>query len=402
VIDQYDCRWRLDQHLRFIPPLAPITARKQSCPVASMPVWIELFLSKAGTPFQPEDAGETIMYRSARNGLGMLFVALAMALLSMFFSPTSVFGQDASSERLRALLKDVPQLPVEQIELKVNPPMRLEGISAVTADRRGNIYLIHRPENGDPIVVLDANGNFLRSWGKGMFTIPHGIRIDPDGNVWTLDAHTTMVFKFTPEGKKLLEFAVGDIPERTPAWCSERDIQRDCSVQRDERRDFCGPTDIAFAGNGHFFISDGYCNARVIEYDAMGKKLREWGSFGTGPGQFKLVHSIAIGPQGNVYVADRENGRLQWFDQSGKYLGEWDYGGRFYAVAFGPSGEFYAAIIQRDVSLDAGSNVIRIDLASGKILGKFGVRAHELGMTPDGTLLPATINGQLLLLKPRP
>jgi len=158
------------------------------------------------------------MCRFARNGIGTFFWTCCMVLLPILFSPASVFGQDASSERLRATLKDVPQLPFEQVELKINPPMRLEGLSAVTADRRGNIYLIHRPDNGDPIVVLDAKGNFLRSWGKGMFTIPHGIRIDPDGNVWTLDAHTSMVFKFTPEGKKLLEVAAGDIPEKTPAW----------------------------------------------------------------------------------------------------------------------------------------------------------------------------------------
>jgi len=361
-----------------------------------------LALSGFRNAIQLRDVGETIMHRSAREGMGMLFSARIMVLLSMLFFPASVFAQDASSQRLRALLKDVPQLPIEQIELKVNPPMRLEGISAVTADRRGNIYLLQRPENGDPIVVLDAKGNFLRSWGKGMFTIPHGIRIDPDGNVWTLDAHTSMVLKFTPEGKKLLEFAVGDIPEKTRAWCSERDIpQRFCSVQ-DERRDFCGATDIAFATNGHLFISDGYCNARVIEYDASGKRLREWGSFGTGPGQFKIVHSIAIGPQGNVYVADRENGRLQWFDQSGRYLGEWNYGGQFYAVVFGASGEFYASTRQRDVSRGEQDNVIRIDLGSGKILGKFGVYGHELGMTPDGTLLPASgTRSQLLLLKPR-
>ena len=154
--------------------------------------------------------------------------------------------------------------------------------------------------------------------------------------------------------------------------------------------------------NGHFFISDGYCNARVIEYDASGKKLHEWGSFGAGPGQFELVHSIAIGPEGNVYVADRENGRLQWFDQSGKYLGEWNYGGRFYAVAFGPAGEFYASTQQRDGTRGELDNVVRIDLASGKILGKFGVYGHELGMTQDGTLLPASGGrSQLLLLKPR-
>src|SRR5262245_19240600 len=168
----------------------------------------------------------------------------------------SLLAQHPDSDRLRDLIKAVPQLSVERFELKVNPPLLLESISAVTADKQGNIYVIHRPANGNPIVVLDSKGNLLRSWGKGMFKIPHGIRIDPGGNVWTVDANTSMVFKFTPEGKKLLEISVGNVPDKT--------------------KDFCGATDIAFAKDGHIFTTDGYCNARVIEYDVAGKKVREW------------------------------------------------------------------------------------------------------------------------------
>lgn len=298
----------------------------------------------------------------------------------LIFSMFAVQAPAGDSDQLRALLKDVPQLPVERIELKVNPPLTLDGISAMTSDQRGNIYVIHRPANGDPVVVLDQNGNLIRSWGKGMYKIPHGIRIDPAGNVWTSDANTSMVYKFTPEGKKLLEISVGDIP--------------------DTSREFCGATDTAFAKNGHVFISDGYCNARVIEYDATGKKVHEFGKKGTGPGEFNTVHSIAMGPDGNLYVADRENGRLQKFDQTGKFLGQWKYGGQFYTVAFGPKGELYAATHPKGVPLDNEFNVVKIDLSTGKLLGKFEVRSHELAVMPDGTLLPATRSSQLVLLRP--
>jgi hypothetical protein len=98
-----------------------------------------------------------------------------------------------AASRLRTLLKTVPRLPVELVDLTVTPPRTFEGISAVTADQHGNIYVIHRPAQGDPIVVLDSNGQFIRSWGKGLFITPHGIRIDPAGHVWTVDAHTSMV-----------------------------------------------------------------------------------------------------------------------------------------------------------------------------------------------------------------
>src|SRR5438093_6331817 len=164
----------------------------------------------------------------------------------------SCMAQHSDADRLRDLIQAVPQLPMDRFELTVHPPLPLEGISAVTADKQGNMYVLHRPANGNPVVVLDAKGNLLRSWGKGMFKIPHGIRIDPDGNVWTVDANTSMVYKFTPEGKQLLGISVGDVP--------------------DPSRDFCGATDVAFAQNGHVLVADGYCNARVIEYDAGGRK----------------------------------------------------------------------------------------------------------------------------------
>ena len=304
-----------------------------------------------------------------------------IAALLMFCAAAPLLGQDKDSDHLRSLLGGIPQLPVERIELKVTPPMTFTGISAVRADKRGRFYVIHRPTDGDPIVVLDPKGNFIRSWGKGMFQVPHGIRIDPTGNVWTVDATTSMVYKFTPDGKKLLEIAVGGVPDKS--------------------KEFCGATDVAFAKSGHVFVSDGYCNARVIEYDAAGKKVREWGKHGTGPGEFNVVHAIAIGPQGNLYVADRENGRLQWFDQQGRFRGEWKFGGQFYTVAFSHQGEVYAATHPKGVSLDEEFHVVKIDLASGKLLGKFSVRSHELGIAPDGTLLPATRGNQLVLLKPR-
>jgi DNA-binding beta-propeller fold protein YncE len=300
-----------------------------------------------------------------------------MALCGVLVAVAPAFGRDEDADPLRALLKTVPELAVERIDLKVNPPLALEQISAATTDKRGNIYVLHRTAKGDPIVALDPKGNFLRSWGKGLFTIPHSIRIDPAGNVWTVDAHTSKVYKFTLQGKKLLEISVGKVPD---------------NIQ------FGGATDLAFAEDGHVFVADGYSNARVLEYDAAGKKVREWGKPGSGPGEFKLLHSIAMGPKGRLYVADRENGRIQWFEKSGKFLGEWKYGGRVFAVAFSPSGELYATTHSKDTEF----NVIKIDLANGKVVGKYPVTAHELAVAPDGALLPATLTGQVVLLKPRP
>ena len=289
-----------------------------------------------------------------------------------------LLAQDAAHDRFRAIIKDVPLLAVERIELNVTPP--LEGISAVTADKQGNLYVLHRPPAGDPVVVLDAKGKRLRSWGAGMFQIPHAIRLDPDGNVWTVDAHSSKVYKFTPAGKKLLEISVGGIP--------------------DPDLEFGGATDIAFTRNGKIFVTDGYANARIIEYDAAGHRLNSWGKHGTGPGEFNLVHCIAVGPDDNLYVADRENGRLQWFDQKGKFLGQFEFGGQFYNVACGPNGELYGSIHPKGVSLDTEFNVVKIDRSTGRIAGRFEVRSHELDVAPDGAILPATRSSLLVVYRP--
>jgi DNA-binding beta-propeller fold protein YncE len=214
-----------------------------------------------------------------------------------------------------------------------------------------------------------------------MFTIPHGIRLDPEGNVWTVDAHTSMVYKFAPGGEKLLEINVGGVPD---------------STQR-----FCGATDVAFGPQGRVFVSDGYCNARIIEYDSTGAKVREWGRPGTGPGEFKVAHGIAIGPQGWLYVADRENGRVQWFTLEGKFLGQWQFGGQLLSVAFGPAGEVYVATHPKGVSLDDEFYLVQLDATRGTMVGKVPVRAHEVSVGADGTVYPATRNSELLLVRPR-
>jgi hypothetical protein len=121
----------------------------------------------------------------------------------------------ASQTDLRQLIQRSPELPVQAVGLKAQPPhagWQLGMVSWIAVDRTGLIYLLQRGDKADPIVVIDHEGHVVRSWGKGMYTMPHAIRIDSEGNVWTTDAATSVVYQFSPSGKKLMEIHVGGQP----------------------------------------------------------------------------------------------------------------------------------------------------------------------------------------------
>jgi hypothetical protein len=277
---------------------------------------------------------------------------------------------DAAEQALRALITAAPQLPFEAAPIAVTPPsaaFTLGMVSWVTSASDGTTYLLQRGDKADPVIALDRNGNVLRSWGKGLYVMPHAIRVDRDGNVWTADAASSHVIKFSPEGKVLLDIVVGG----QPSPCANN---------------FCSTTDIAFAANGHVFISDGYANARVLEYSAEGQKLREWGTPGTGPGQFKLLHSIQIDAAGLIYVADRENGRVQRFDQTGKYLGEWKYGKTFGLEADGAFMWLATQPVQQP-NLSPGW-LLKVDTKTGTLVGWVpSTGNHGMDVTTNGELL---------------
>src|SRR5262249_12318817 len=146
-----------------------------------------------------------------------------------------------------------PHLPAEASKMTA-----MGTVSSVALDGHGTIYALQRGDGFDPVLALNAEGKVLRSWGKGMFTVPHSIRIDPEGNIWTVDAGSSVLLKFSPEGKKLQEIVVGETA--TGSGCAFPTL--------------CGTTDVTFAPGGRLFISDGYGNARILEYTAAGKRVR--------------------------------------------------------------------------------------------------------------------------------
>lgn len=290
-------------------------------------------------------------------------------------NPNAVAPEPQASE-FRALIQKSTKLALDASDLKVVPAQNgweTNMVSWVATDRNGLIYLLQRGDKVDPVIVMNREGRVVRSWGKGMYTMPHAIRLDPQGNVWTTDAASSMVTKFSPDGKKLMEISVGGQP--TPC-----------------RNNFCGTTDVAFAPNGHIFIADGYANARILEYMPDGKKVREWGAAGTGPGQFHLPHSIQVDEKGIIYVADRENARIQRFDMQGKFLGAWPNYGKTYGMRVKPGALWISTQMRVDPNGNSGW-LMKLDRQTGKLLGYAAVNGGVHGVD-------ALENGEVIVASP--
>ena len=202
---------------------------------------------------------------------------------------------------------------------KVPPGWSACGMAAVAVDSQDRVYGFSRGEH--PVIVFNTKGEYLCSWGEGMFAFPHAIRADPQDNIWIVDRDHCQVFKFTTRGELLMTIGTKGYRSDTGA-----DNTADRYVYKRVTHPggpFNLPTDVAVTGAGDLFISDGYANCEVHRFSADGKHLYSWGQPGSGPGQFMLPHSVWIDSRGRVLVADRENDRVQVFTQSGDFIAQW-------------------------------------------------------------------------------
>jgi len=178
-------------------------------------------------------------------------------------------------------------------------------VADVAVDSNDNVYVFNR--GAHPMIVFDRNGNFVKSWGEDLFKRAHGVTFGPDGNLWCADDGDHTIRKCTLDGKVLMTLGTAGKPA---AYQSGKPFNR--------------PTKVAFdPKSGDLYISDGYGNARVHKYTSDGKHLLSWGEYGNDPGQFNLVHSVCTDSHGRVYVADRENHRIQIFNTKGEFITQW-------------------------------------------------------------------------------
>ncbi len=270
-------------------------------------------------------------------------------------------------------------------------PWNLIQASSVAVTGRGTVLVLHR--GAHPILEFESDGKFVRSWGDGLISegkvagIPqknwapdrsrysavygpagctscgaHSIRVDPQDNIWVVDAAGHIIYKMSREGKELMRLGTKGVSGTSTST-------------------FNLPTDVAFAPNGDIYVTDGYGGARVMKFSPDGKFLLQWGTRGTGPGQFGLPHNVVVDGQGKVYVTDRDNQRIEVFDPNGKFVTEWKTTGGVSALA-----------MMKEQGIWAGSVLRGFD---GSVLGSLPdvSGAHGAAVDAAGNVFLAQLTG---------
>ena len=187
---------------------------------------------------------------------------------------------------------------------KLPDGMWFDDVSAVAIDSKDNVIIFAR--HAVPVTIFDRNGNLLNSWGAGQFNRPHHVFVAPDDTLFLTDDHMHCVRRFDMEGNLLMTLGR---PNEPSALLSGKPFNR--------------PTAVAMSPKGEIYVSDGYQNCAVHKFSPDGELMLSWGQPGCRPGEFNIVHGIVCDDDGLVYVADRENHRIQVFDCDGKYLESW-------------------------------------------------------------------------------
>lgn len=175
-------------------------------------------------------------------------------------------------------------------------------VPGVAVDSEDNVYVFVRAN--PPVRVYDRDGRLLRTWGEGHLHTAHHLKIDAHGDIWAADIGLHVIRKFSPAGELLQTLGTPGVPG-------------------EDSRHLDQPTDMAVADDGQVFVADGYGNNRIVHFDAQGKFVKAWGSLGTGPDQFSLPHAVVLDSRQRLYVADRNNVRVQVFDPTGRLLESW-------------------------------------------------------------------------------
>ena len=308
--------------------------------------------------------------------------------------------------------------------LKLPEHIHMGEAAGVATNSRGNIFVYTRTGGGNATIgasrtfthggsrlfEFDRTGKFVREIGEGVygFLFAQAVRVDSADNIWVVDRGSNMVIEFSPQGRVLMTLGRKPESEAGPGR-GGRGQNTGAGVPGDN---FNRPSDVAFDSSGNIFVADGFGNARVAKFDRNGRFLKSWGTRGTGPGQFDTAASLATDAQGNVYVADRGNRRIQVFDNDGTFKTQIANIGAPSAICISSGGHpyLYSSNSNDPGNLENGE-IYRLEL-DGKILGRFGSAGKlpkEFGTVnsidcrdPNSLLVGEVLNWrvQKILLKP--
>jgi 6-bladed beta-propeller len=292
----------------------------------------------------------------------------------------------------------VPEIPYDAVDMLQMPDGDYLGEAVgVATNSLGHIFVYTRTgsinvtqgtnrafvRNAARLFEFDGNGQFVRELGQGLygFIFAHTVRVDSEDNIWVVDEGSNMVMKFNPEGRVVMTLGRKPeairIPNPTPQPPAEGEEERPIGVGV-AGDNFNRPTDVAWDAQGNIFVSDGYGNSRVAKFDKNGKFIKSWGSQGSEPGQFRTLHSIAVDAQGNVYVGDRGNRRIQVFDNDGNFKTQFLNAGAPWAICItpGPHQYLYTSNSNGTADFDNGE-IYKMEL-DGTIVGRFGEAGKQL------------------------
>lgn len=249
-------------------------------------------------------------------------------------------------------------------------------VSGVVIDNDGSMIILHRGE--DPLLEFDADGKFVRAFGpRDTWTFAHGLRLDPDGNIWVTDIGTHTVVKMDRQGNHLMTLGTAG---QNGLWDDSKDLHI-----------FDQPNDIAFDSQGNFYIAQGHVRGepRILKFDADANFVTMWGTRGSGNGELAVAHAIEIDDQDRLYVADRENMRVVIYDTAGKVLGEWHYDAMACAIYLHDDGTMYMT-----TGFDGEWAILDGD---GKVVGSLGRPGDGLGEFGEGHYMAVDQGGDVYI-----
>jgi DNA-binding beta-propeller fold protein YncE len=253
--------------------------------------------------------------------------------------------------------------------------IEIASVTSVAFNSAGNLIVLHRGEV--PFLEFDAEGTFIRAFGaEDLFIRSHGLHIDDNDNLWVTDVSGQVVMKLNSDAEILMTLGTkGEAGNWNEASASHM---------------FNQPNEVAIDSADNIYVAQGHgtgAEPKILKFNPNGEFITQWGSRGDGPGEFLVAHSMVIDADDNIYVADRENQRIQIFDTTGNYLNEWNFAAMACAIFLHDDGFMY-------MTTGFDGELAKLDM-EGNVLGSIGKPGSEVGQFGEGHFLTVDSTGNI-------